>query len=239
MKKAIILLAVLVLSTSCVQSQWFSRTKGNGNVVNKTRNVGDYDQISVAGSFDVNLVSGTEGKLAIKIEDNLLEFLITEVVNGKLKIKWKKGTNVSSRKGVYITVPFKDLDAVTMSGSGDIIGEDTINAADFYTSVSGSGDITLKVKANNVISKVTGSGDVTLTGSTKTLETRVTGSGDYHGFGLSADSVTAKVTGSGDVSIVANNELNARVTGSGDIEYRGNPEKQDTKVTGSGDITSK
>ncbi len=239
MKKAIILLAVLVLSTSCVQSQWFSKTKGNGNVVNKTRNVGDYDQISVAGFFDVNLVYGTEGKLTIKIEDNLLEHLITEVVNGKLKIKWEKGINVHSRKGVYITVPFKDLDAVTMTGSGDIIGEDIINATNFYISVSGSGDITLKVKADEVISKITGSGDITLTGSAKTLETSVTGSGDYHGFGLSADSVTAKVTGSGDVSVVANKDLNARVTGSGDIEYKGNPEKQDTKVSGSGDITSK
>ena len=31
--------------------------------------------------------------------------------------------------------------------------------------------------------------------------------------------------------------LEARVTGSGDIEYYGNPIKQDTKVTGSGDIS--
>lgn len=239
MKKAIILLAVLVFSTSCVQSQWFSRTKGNGNVVNKTRNVGEYDQISVAGSFDVILVAGSEGKLEIKIEDNLLEYLITEVVGGKLKIKWEKGINVSTRKGVYITVPFTDIDAVTLSGSGDIVSKNTIKANEFYTSVSGSGDVTLSVEANEIVSKITGSGDVTLKGNAKKLETRVTGSGDYHGFNLNADDVVAKVTGSGDISVVALKEINARVTGSGDIEYRGNPEKQDTKVTGSGDISER
>ena len=239
MKKTLILITVLVLSSSCVQSQWFSRTRGSGNVITKTRSVGEYDKIAVAGSFDITLVSGKEGKLEIKIEDNLLEYLITEVDNGKLKIKWEKGINVSTRKGIYITVPFKDIEAVTLAGSGDITTKDTIKASHFYTSVSGSGDITLAVEANEIISKITGSGDVTLKGKTSSLETRVTGSGDYHGFGLEADKVVAKVTGSGDVSVVALKEINARITGSGDIEFKGNPEVQDTKVTGSGDISNR
>jgi hypothetical protein len=36
--------------------------------------------------------------------------------------------------------------------------------------------------------------------------------------------------------VVSTKSLKARVTGSGDIDYKGNPEKKDTKVTGSGDI---
>jgi len=31
--------------------------------------------------------------------------------------------------------------------------------------------------------------------------------------------------------------VKARVTGSGDIDYQGNPEREDKKVSGSGDIT--
>lgn len=239
MKKTIILLAVLILTTSCAQSQWFSKVKGNGNVVTKTRNVGEYDQIKIAGFFDVYLVEGKEGKLSIKIEDNLLEYLITEVVDGKLKIKIKKGVNINSRMGIFITIPVKDIDAVTLSGSGDITGKMLIKADDFYTSVSGSGDIVLNVEANNISSKVTGSGDITIKGRTKNLETRVTGSGDYHGYSLNAENVIAKVTGSGDISVIALKEINARVTGSGDIIYKGSPEVEDTKVTGSGDITSR
>lgn len=239
MKKTILSIVVALLLTSCAQSQWFNGVKGNGNVINETRKVGNYDKISVSGSFDVTLVAGKEGKVTIKIEDNLLEYLVTEVVGGKLKIKWEKGVNIRTRKGVYITVPFKDIEAVTLSGSGDIVSEDVIKTDEFYTSVSGSGDIILPVEAKTIIAKITGSGDVTINGYTNDLKTSVTGSGDFHGFKLKTRNTTASVTGSGDITINVSEELKARVTGSGDIDYMGNPEVQDTKVTGSGDITQK
>jgi len=239
-KKAILSLVVILLISVNIQSQWFSTgVKGNGNIVTKTRNVGDYDKVSVAGSFDVTLVAGNEGSLSIKIEDNLLEYLITEVVNGSLKIKWEKGVNIRTRKGVYITVPFEEIEAVKLSGSGDITSDDVIKATDFYTSVSGSGDIKLNVEADEITSKVTGSGDVTLKGNSPFLKTSVTGSGDFHGFNLKTKKVEAKVTGSGDISVFVTENLNARVTGSGDIDYKGNPEIQNTRVTGSGDISPK
>ncbi len=239
LKKAILLLVVAISTTSCVQSQFFKGIKGNGVVVNETRKVGNYDEVSVSGSFDVSLVYGKEGNLKIKIEENLVEHLVTEVVDGNLKIKWKKGVNIKTRKGVFIIVPFKDLNSVKLYGSGDVVTEDTIKTKDFRTSVSGSGDLVIHVDASTISSSITGSGDVTIIGTTKDLKTSVTGSGDFHGFKLQADNVEAKVTGSGDIAINVGTSLKARVTGSGDIVYRGNPKNQDTKVTGSGDITGK
>jgi hypothetical protein len=238
-RKLVLSIVAIVLLTSCAQSQWFNRIKGDGNLISKTRNVGEYDKISVAGSFDVKLVSGKEGKLDIKIEENLLEYLITEVDNGKLRIKWKKGINISTRKGILITVPFRNIDAVTLTGSGDIFTTDTIKSDDFYTSVSGSGDVKLVIDADKITSKITGSGDITISGTTDYLSTRVTGSGDFHGFSLKAKETEAKVTGSGDITVTTTEKISARVTGSGDIDYKGNPEFQDTKVTGSGDITGR
>ena len=47
----------------------------------------------------------------------------------------------------------------------------------------------------------------------------------------------AVVSGSGDIQVTASQSLKARVSGSGDISYRGNPEKQDFKTSGSGDIS--
>ena len=50
--------------------------------------------------------------------------------------------------------------------------------------------------------------------------------------------LTVKVAGSGDIEVVSNKSLYARVSGSGDIEYKGNPDKEDTKVSGSGTISN-
>lgn len=240
MNKLITLLIIALLSSLTTQAQWWgsSRVKGNGNVITKDLHTSDYDGITVSGAFTVNLVEGKEGDISVKIEDNLLEYLVIETEGETLRIKWEKGVNISTRKGVIVTVPVKDIDHLKLAGSGDIISKYTLDASQFTTSVSGSGDITVKIDANKIKSTITGSGDITISGKTENLKTYVTGSGDFHGDNLEADNVEAKVTGSGDISVIANNYVEARVTGSGDIDFRGNPTKQDTKVTGSGDITS-
>ena len=236
--KSIVFLSVsLLFLTSCI-AQNNRRIKGSGNIIQETRNVGSFEKVGVSGAFDVYLVKGNEGHLEIKIEDNLLPYLITEVDGGKLKIKWKKGINISTRKGVVITVHFKDINAVALTGSGDIISKDRIKADHFETAVSGSGDIELEVVSNSLRAAVSGSGDIVLRGATKTFEAAVAGSGDISAYSLKSEKAEVKVSGSGDIELTVSKELIARVSGSGDIDYRGNPKIQDIKVSGSGDVSS-
>ncbi len=240
MKKIILSTTILLLVSFQMQSQWFFKgIKGNGIMETKTRNINDFDKISVAGSFNVTLVHGEEGTIKIKMEENLFKYLITEVKGDKLTIRWKKGENISTRKGVHIVVPFKDIDEVNLFGSGDVICDDIIETANFKTLLTGSGDIILNIDAKTVNAKVTGSGNIELLGTSKNLDLLVTGSGGIQSTKLKSNDVNAKVTGSGDINLYANNNLDAKVTGSGDIIYRGSPKVINTKTTGSGDIIGK
>jgi hypothetical protein len=239
MKKLFTLSLIMVLSASCT-AQWGKRIKGNGNTVSIERNVGDYDAISVSGWFDVDLVDGKEGELTLKGEENLLQYIKTEVKNGKLTIKVEDNRNLQPsnwNEGIRITVPVDRIDAVTLSGSGDIVGKKTIKASHFSTTMSGSGDITLDVEAQNMTATMSGSGDMNLSGKAVDFNVTVSGSGDIKAFELEADNVEATVSGSADIKVTAKENLKARVSGSGDITYRGNPAKIDTKTSGSGDIS--
>lgn len=239
MKKLLSLSLVLLLTASC-SAQWGKRVKGNGNVTTIERSVGEYDAIGLSGWFDVDLVAGTEGEIKLEGESNLLEYIRTEVKNGKLSIKVEKGYNLkpsSWEDGIRITVPVESVNAIALSGSGDIVGKTTIKSNNFKTAMSGSGDITLDVEASTIDASMSGSGDITLNGSTRDFEATISGSGDIKAYGLEADNVDATVSGSADIKVTANKMLTARVSGSGDISYRGNPEKVDTKASGSGDIS--
>lgn len=239
MKKVLSLSLVLLFTTSC-SAQWGKRVKGNGNVVTIDRSVGEYDAIGLSGWFDVDLVDGKEGAITLEGESNLLEYIKTEVKNGKLSIKVEKGYNLKPSSwddGIRITVPVESVNSVALSGSGDIVGKTTIKTDDFKTAMSGSGDITLDIEANSIDASMSGSGDITLNGSTRDFEATISGSGDIKAYGLEADNVDATVSGSADIKVTANKVLKARVSGSGDISYRGNPEKVDTKASGSGDIS--
>ncbi len=239
MNKLATLSLVLLFTVSCT-AQWGKRVKGNGNVVTIERSVGDYDGIGVSGWFDVELVDGNEGELTLRGEDNLLEHIVTEVKNGKLSIKVEKGYNLkptSWNEGILITVPVESVNSIALSGSGDIVGKKTLKADDFKTAMSGSGDITLDVDVSSISASMSGSGDITLSGNTGDFDATISGSGDIKAYDLDADNVDATVSGSADIKVTAKKMLRARVSGSGDISYRGNPEKVDTKTSGSGDIS--
>ena len=241
MKKSILLLAA-IMCFSVTNAQWWGgkKIKGNGNVTTETRNTGDYDGIKCAGSMDYILVAGTEGKITIEAESNLMEYITTEIKNNNLIIKVKKGYNLkpSFNKAFKVTIPFRDISSVSLAGSGDVWNEDTIKSNSLDVSLAGSGDMVLEVEANTVEGSLAGSGDMTLKGNTNDLTVKLAGSGDIDAFGLQANNIKASIAGSGDISVVSNKSLYARVSGSGDIEYKGNPDKEDTKVSGSGTISN-
>lgn len=239
MKKSIILTLALLFATATQAQFWGKSVKGNGKITKETRTVGDYDEISCGGSFDYILVAGEEGKITLEGDENLLEYIITEVKGDKLVVKTEKGVNIKTgwKNTIKITIPFKDISAVSLAGSGDLWNEDKITATNFEASLAGSGDVVLTIEASSVEASIAGSGDLTLKGNTNDLEAKVAGSGDFHGFDLQSNNTVVSVAGSGDAEVVSKVSIKARVSGSGDIDYKGNPDKQDTKVSGSGSIS--
>lgn len=244
MKKLIFTIAILACSFTTAEAQWWTGSKkvtGNGDMTTQNRRVSDYDQISLEGSMDVELIAGREGNLKVEAESNLIEYVLTEVSGGKLKISVENGINLqpSRNKTIKITVPFESLDQVSLTGSGDIYTSNPINSGEFTVQLTGSGDIKLHLDAASVKGTLTGSGDIKLRGTTRTFECRVTGSGDFQAYDLKAEFVSASVSGSGDVQVSPMQELRARITGSGDITYWGDPEKQDFRTTGSGSVSKR
>jgi len=240
MKKLIALFVLVSLTVTTVQAQWFhKRIRGNGKMTEVTRNVSDYDGIGVGGSFDVKLVAGNEGKIVINAEENLIPYLITEVRDNYLKIKWQKGVSINSHKRILVTVPFEEISKVSLAGSGDVYTDNsTINTEKLKVSLAGSGNIKLSLKTDNVSASIAGSGDINLNGLTYNFKASIAGSGDVHAFELEAKTADLKISGSGGIRTSVSDMLKVSISGSGDIYYKGTP-KEDVKIAGSGGIHSK
>jgi len=234
-----VIFTLILLFTLSLSAQSSKTIKGNGNISTKTIKTGDYDGIKCAGSMDYILVNGAEGNITVEGEENLLDYIVAEVKDNTLKVKVKKNFNLKSSKNktIKVTIPFKDISSVALAGSGDLWNEDKISTNQLEVALAGSGDLTLDIETSEVEGKIAGSGDLTLKGSTNNLIAKVAGSGDFHGFDLQTNNTDVAVAGSGDAEVVSNQSIKARVAGSGDIVYKGNPEKEDNKVAGSGDIS--
>ncbi|RYZ98296.1 MAG: DUF2807 domain-containing protein [Sphingobacteriaceae bacterium] len=204
------------------------------------RKVSGFNGVSVAGSFTVYIKQGSTESVKVDAPDDILSRIITEVNGGVLKIHYNNENwswNGSSKK-VTIYVTAKDLNSISIAGSGDIFFEDGIKTGTLRLSVTGSGDIAGKVDVKTLDSKVTGSGDIKVNGRAGESNVKVTGSGDFEGGDLATVNTAVKVVGSGDAKVNASDKVDAAVAGSGDVHFNRGAKQVNKSKAGSGDISS-
>lgn len=239
MKKTITLLAFLFAAITNAQNWDKEKITGNGINTTITRTTAAYDEIAVGGPFKVELVSGKEGVITIKGDENLLEYVRTEVEGTKLKIQIDNKVYLKyGEREISITIPFEKISEISFAGSGSIHNKDVINAENFEIKLAGSGDGNFEVNSTNLKIALAGSGDLKVTGTAKDLEAKIAGSGDLDCSKIEAENAEVAVAGSGDLKVNCIKKLTASVAGSGDIHYKNKPETIDKKIVGSGDITS-
>ena len=238
--KNLFLAAMALFAIQTSTAQWFGGKKvtGNGDVVTRNFKTSDYDGVKVAGSMDVELISGKEGNIRVEAESNVMEYLEIEVKGNRLEIGLKNDINFNTRKGIKVFVPVEQIDEVSLAGSGDIYSNLTLKSERMTVSVAGSGDIKLKSESKRLKLNVAGSGDLKMSGRTENLEASVAGSGDISAYDLKANNVKASIAGSGDVAVFCNGgTMTASIVGSGDLRYKGQTSNIKKTVMGSGDIT--
>lgn len=237
MRKLSVLLALISISIVNAQNWDKEKVKGNGIQTTITRTTESYDKISTGGSFNVELVSGKEGTITIKGDENIISHIVTEVIGNELKVYFEKNRSYNYKQDITITIPFEEISEISFAGSGNMITKNAINATDFEAKMAGSGDCTLEINAKNIVAKMAGSGNLQLSGTVENLEAKTAGSGDLNCNKLVSQNADVAVAGSGSLEVNCTNNLIAKVAGSGNIQYKGKPKTIDSNVVGSGDIS--
>ena len=207
------LLATLLVIAAVAEDPTPPRVTGSGVSASQTRQLADFDEIEfrIAGDFRVTI--GEPTPLKIEADENILELIKTEVIEGRLIVSSEKPYQAKHEPDLSITIP--RLNGVQVLGSGDL----TIRGLDnekFQIAVHGSAD-------------------VRVSGRTDTLNVAVNGSGDVFAYELTARHTSVAVKGSGDVRVNATESLNVAIQGSGDVSYTGHPQVQQA-ISGSGDV---
>jgi hypothetical protein len=218
--------------------------KISGNKIAETsnRHLSGFNGVHVAGPFDVYITQGSTESVKVEAPADVIDRVLTEVKDGVLKVynkhdTWNWGNWWGNHKKIIVYVTAKDLNNITISGSGDVTFKEGITTSALKLRISGSGDMTGKVDVKNLESSISGSGDMKLSGRAETSTVRVVGSGDFTARNLVTVSSEVRVTGSGDAEINASDRVDAAVSGSGDVHYTGDAKNVSSSKSGSGDIS--
>ena len=215
-----------------------SGVKGNGNLKTETRMVTEpFSTIKATEGLDVYLTQSDNESIIVETDENLQELIITEVIDGVLKIHTAESIGKSVAKKV--TVSFKTIANIIATSGSDVISTNTITLEELDLKTTSGSDMSLKLNTKVLNCKSTSGSDLNLSGKTEKLNAEATSGSDIEAKELIAQYSNVKVTSGADISVNTEKILVAKATSSGDIKYYGNPEKVDKSKNSSGNITKK
>jgi hypothetical protein len=231
----IITFAIAILSiAACTNAQLRRTVYGNNKVVTKERKIESFTGLRVSTGIDVYLKQGDVETVSVEADENILEYILTEVRGGILNVYTEVSIRDAERKRVYITV--KEISSIRTSSAGDVFGESPIKSDRLELSASSAGNIKLEVSAKEIKVSISSSGDITLTGETGLLEADLSSAGDLNAYELNAKEAVLSVSSAGDAAVNVSEKLTARASSAGDINYRGNPKNIDTHSSSAGGV---
>ena len=202
-----------------------------------TRNLPEFNSVSLEGHGDLILVRGSSPSIIIDTDPETLEHLKVEVENGRLRLGMKSWLDhiFHSWRKINYTVTYTTLEAVSVSGSGKV-KTDEILSDRFKFHISGSGSFESKqLTTNDLEIHISGAGDINLAGLAQRTEMRISGSGKVVAEELVCQSAEVRVSGSGDLKLNVTENLDVSISGSGSVRYLGSPAIKQS-ISGSGSI---
>lgn len=232
MKQLLVILFAFAGLNSC------DYTTGSGNVITETRNVGNFNSISVSSSFDVEVKIGTTAAIRVEADDNIMKYIVTNVSGNELRIKVEGMHNLNDvHMKVFITTP--SLIRINADASATVKVLDIIkDAGKLSFTATSSADIEAEVDAPEVEAQANSSGSVTLSGKTKNYKAQVSSSGDIKSAGLLSENADVEASSSGSADVYASVSLNANASSSGSIDYHGGATVKQS-VSSSGSVEKK
>jgi len=203
------------------------------------RPVGSFKNIITGGPLTVKITMGNKESLRLEGDQEAIANLTTEVSAGiltiKPKTKWSDWSRKYNRAEVTVYITAKKINSLTMSGSGNIEVENTINSPELIAILSGSGGITATANVKTFTGTISGSGSIKLSGKADNSNLTLSGSGGFKGKDFTVNDLSAQISGSAGIYITANKTIEAVISGSGNIRYSGNATVKKT-IIGSGSI---
>ena len=228
----ILIIVVAVLVTQCEYLDDFE--KGNGDIVIEKRSVGDFDGLRIAGNFEVILEESDQPNVQINTDENLLDYIDTEVRAGILNVTQEK--KLISKSKIRIIVNYEELNNIRAMGAALIKNEDYLISEDLEIGMEGAGAIDLKIISDRLMVELSGAGVISLAGEVQEQELNLMGAGKLEAFDLDSKECDVSVGGLGGAEIYVTEKLNATIEGVGSIRYDGQPEDINTEVKGLGRI---
>jgi hypothetical protein len=194
----------------------FGSEKGSGNVASERREVGEFSKLDVSHVFQVEVTAQSDFGVEVEADDNLLQFITTEVRGDTLHIDLDQRVKTSNGMKIRISAP--DIERIQASGAS------RVNVSN--------------LKNSELAVDTSGASKINVSGETETLTVDVSGASQIDLGNLAAASANVDASGASFVNVNVTNELIADASGASRISYSGSPSVRKT-TSGASSVSQK
>ncbi|WP_026450177.1 head GIN domain-containing protein [Aequorivita capsosiphonis] len=224
---------IALIFTSCVIN--IDGEKGNGNVVTQERDVTEnFTELRGSAGLEVYLTQGDENKIVVEADENLLQYISTDIKNGKLHITTSENIGRSKAKKVYVT--FKELNNIEASSGADVIGNSVIKSQNLSLRSSSGADLKVEVFSQDLVIKSSSGSEVDVSGKASSLKADASSGSEIDAEELLVASCNAEASSGAEVTVNVKDKLETHVSSGGSINYYGNPVSVDSNKSHSGSV---
>lgn len=229
MKLAIYVFSSLFLVLSCTKADNRRCFKSAGEESEKVIELDPFDKLYLREKIRYVLVQDTVEKIVLKGGKNLLNFIETNIIDGRLEVSNENTCAFlrSFKHKVTAEIHFKELINIHFEGTEPLTNQGTLQLNWLTLLIrDGAGSVDLSMNADMVFATIShGWGDFKFSGQVNHANLNVRSNGFCDTYGLQvADSLTVVSMTEGTLKVnAANAQFKAEINGGGDIWYIGQP----------------
>lgn len=260
MKRFLIVATALVVALAaagCSGSTVFGK-KIKGSGVLQTRSVGVEAFHTLAATRGVHvIIAGSGDSLMIRADDNVLDYVVTQVKDGVLRIGIDEAINALHHAQVEVTVPVNGgIRRLKASSAASIVSDEllvadgkmelgassagsvrvAVRARECVIRASSSGSVCTKLQADRCEVTASSSGRVRMKGNCTDCSMRAGSAGSIDAGEFTAQECQARASSAGSITVRCERTLDARASSAGSITYAGDAAAQATTSSG-GSVT--
>jgi len=215
-----ILQTIIIVLTIVISSPLRAQVKGSGDITKRTIQLNEFDAVQAGGAQEVVLINGEEFSVVIETNDNLHEYISTEIKNKELRFKYSKIKKYDKMK-FYITAP--EFRKISVSGASELQSKGTLKGEHLRVHASGASEAKLSLEYDNLISKVSGASELTLSGVVASHVAEASGASEIKAGDLKTQTTVVSGSGASECFINAESSLTYTVSGGSSIRYAEKP----------------
>lgn len=235
MKKYLIVLSALILTTFCSCEKWA------GDPITQEFSInGTYTDLDIEDAFDVT-VSDSVSQVVVTAGDNIMPKVKVELNGNKLRI-YLKGWTIS-RGTMRVLLPYNpDLVSVDLSGASDFHSAFPLTGQKVELELSGASEFYGSVMAEELDLDISGSSNATINGVVDKVDMDISGSSDLvqkivdNHYSLVCDQCECSISGSSDAYLHCDGAIKGSVSGSSSLHYTGTASTSGCNTSGSSSV---